>query len=121
MSDWWSKKLAGETPSRPPAISPMGTSPLSLPVTQSSSPMQAPQQPQQLEAPKSFSEALRRGVTSGGERQRKDGNVTCPSCGGHYVFSRAKGNIHNGAEPAPRCYECGWNGLYEQGDSSNWG
>lgn len=120
MSDWWSKKLAGEKPTAPrPSYTPP-SAPIGFPQTQST-PMVNPQQVAQTAQPQSFSEALRMGVTNGGERQRKDGNITCPNCGGHYVFSRGKGNMHNGAEPAPRCYECGWNGLYDQGQSSNWG
>lgn len=60
-------------------------------------------------------EALR--LWKGGEAMRKEGNMTCPECGSIYVFSRTgrgQNTMVNGAAPAPRCYECGWNGLYDQ-------
>lgn len=121
MSDWWSKKLAGEkpTPARP------STPPVEVPIrfpqatTQAQQPMQPQAQQPQQEA-SSLSEYLRMGITKGGEAQRRDGNMTCPECGSSYVFSRAKGNTKNGASPAPRCYECGWNGVYSQADQSSW-
>lgn len=122
MSDWWSKKLAGETPT------PSRRS--HYPVTTYPTPM-APPQPAQPVAPQqddrqansapasSFTEALRKGITNGGEAARRDIH-NCPACGSVYVFSRAKGTTLNGANPAPRCYECGWNGLYEQAEQTNW-
>jgi hypothetical protein len=120
MSDWWSKKLAGEKPTTQRSFE--HRLPSSVPVTPPVNPThtQAPQQPAQVpqQEPENLSQALRMGITKGGEGTRRDGNLTCPSCGGHYVFSRSKGNTVGGASPAPRCYECGWNGMYDQG---NWG
>jgi len=123
MSDWWSKKLAGEKPTTRPNLPPV-QAPINFPQTQ---PAQAPahvQNPnvsmQPQHKPESFSEALRMGVTNGGEAMRKDGNLTCPECGSQYVFSRTKGNMVAGASPAPRCYECGWNGLYDQASQGAW-
>lgn len=120
MNDWWTKKLAGEKPSTPRTFQhhPASSIPVS-PVTQST-PSQQVVHHQDVE-PENLSQALRMGITKGGEGTRRDGNLTCPSCGGHYVFSRAKGTMVNGATPAPRCYECGWNGLYDQGEQGNWG
>lgn len=66
----------------------------------------------------SMGEAIR--LWKGGEAARREGNVTCPACGSRNVFSRAKGTMVNGATPAPRCFECGWNGIYEQGEQSSW-
>jgi predicted RNA-binding Zn-ribbon protein involved in translation (DUF1610 family) len=126
MSDWWSKKLAGEKPSVNRANLPPVQVPMNFPQSQAQ-PMQSPAHVQNpsvpmtsQEQPASFSEALRMGITNGGEAMRKDGNVTCPDCGSAYVFSRARGNTQNGASPAPRCYECGWNGLYDQASQSSW-
>ena len=62
-------------------------------------------------------EALR--LWQGGEGARRESG-SCPECGSHLVFSRSKGTTVNGAAPAPRCYECGWNGRYSQGEQSNW-
>lgn len=124
MSDWWAKKLAGQqpTPQRVYATPPT-TAPMRVPQAE---PQQVPQQPMQggrslvdpdkaPNAEVTFSEAMRR--WQGGEAMRKEGNLTCPECGSIYVFSRTgkgAGTMVNGAAPAPRCYECGWNGLYDQ-------
>lgn len=125
MSDWWSKKLSGQQPTPQRSYTtPPTTPPIRIP-----QPAQAPQQ-QPMSAPNgrslvdpnkspndevTFSEAMRN--WQGGEAMRKEGNLTCPECGSIYVFSRTgkgQGTMVNGAAPAPRCYECGWNGLYDQ-------
>lgn len=120
MSDWWSKKLAGEKP----PIDRTGLPPVNVPLKFGTVTVN-PQQPQpstqstdNLPPPESFSEALQRGATKGGEAMRNA--MTCPECGSGNVFQRAKGNMQNGASPAPRCYECGWNGLYDQGQQGSW-
>lgn len=129
MTDWWSKKLAGETPTpQRTYTTPPTTPPLSMPMQ---TPMQAPQQQQNVVQQGGRQELLdpSRGANEqidmstairlwqGGEATRKEGNMTCPDCGSIYVFSRT-GRGHNtminGASPAPRCYECGWNGMYDQ-------
>lgn len=134
MSDWWSKKLSGEkpTPQRnyaTPPTSPPLRIPMSPTTTPAQTPMQAPQQGHQNladpnkppNAEVSFSEAMRN--WQGGEAMRKEGNMTCPDCGSIYVFSRTgrgAGTTRNGFSPAPRCYECGWNGMYDQASQGNW-
>lgn len=125
MSDWWSKKLAGETPTpQRTYTTPPSTPPISMPMQSpaQTQPMQVPSGRQDVLDPSrgpneqiTMGEALR--LWQGGEAMRKEGNLTCPDCGSIYVFSRT-GRGHNtminGASPAPRCYECGWNGMYEQ-------
>ncbi len=134
MSDWWSKKLAGETPTPQRTYT---TPPVSPPMR---IPMQAPQQaPQTYQTPQdeamnqkvldpnraptenvTMGEALR--LWKGGEAMKKEGNMTCPDCGSIYVFSRTgrgANSMINGAHPAPRCYECGWNGMYSQATQGN--
>lgn len=134
MTDWWSKKLAGEKPTPPRTFTTPPTSiPLRIPAT-TPQPQQTPlQQAQQggqnlvnpnlpPNAEVTFSEAMRN--WAGGEAMRKEGNMTCPECGSIYVFSRTgrgQGTTVNGAHPAPRCYSCGWNGIYDQASSANWG
>lgn len=119
MSDWWSKKLAGEKPTQErrfthPATNFPPTTPVTTPtVTQTNT------APVDTTPAVSFTEALQKGITNGGEATRRE-TQKCPSCGGGFVFTRAKGTMVNGASPAPRCYECGWNGLYEQAEQSNW-
>lgn len=125
MTDWWSKKLAGETPTPQRTYATPPTSPpVQIPVTRTQ-PMQSPQAQAQSQnvldpnrAPTeqvTMGEALR--LWKGGEAMKKEGNMTCPDCGSIYVFSRTgrgAGSMINGASPAPRCYECGWNGMYTQ-------
>jgi hypothetical protein len=134
MTDWWSKKLTGQqpTPQRTyttPPTSPPLRIPMQAPQQQPSPLQQAQQGNQNLLDPNraptdqlTMGEALR--LWKGGEATRKEGNMTCPDCGSIYVFSRTgKGSnsMINGASPAPRCYECGWNGMYDQGSQSSWG
>lgn len=125
MTDWWTKKLTGDTPTpQRTYTTPPTTPPLRMPMQApaQTQPMQAPNGRQDLLDPSrsptdqiTMGEALR--LWQGGEAMRKEGNLTCPDCGGIYVFSRT-GRGHNttinGANPAPRCYECGWNGMYDQ-------
>ena len=121
MSDWGTKKLAGEKPS----VDRTGLPPVNVPLKFGDVTVTPQQQHQtrtprteDLPPPESFSEALQRGMTKGGEAARNAMN--CPECGSGNVFTRAKGNMQNGASPAPRCYECGWNGLYDQGQQGSW-
>lgn len=131
-SDWWSKKLSG-APQQPRSTPQTYTSP-------STPPIRLPQaQPQTIRQPEdngrqtllrpdldpkaeiTFGEALK--LWKGGEAMRKQGNLTCPECGSPNVFirsSKSASNTVQGNSPAPRCFECGWNGLYDQASQSNW-
>lgn len=127
MSDWWSRRLSDSSP-RPtqrqetvPPVTPPQRFGIKIPPVQ-----QQPQPVQQhvLDESRpatdqlSMGEAIR--MWKGGEAARREGSMTCPACGSRNVFSRAKGTMVNGATPAPRCFECGWNGIYEQGEQSSW-
>lgn len=133
MSDWWSKKLTGQ-PIAPQRTYLPTTPPMQMPMPH---PAQVQQQQFQQEAVNAkqsvldptqaptaqidMSTALR--LWKGGEAMRKEGNMTCPDCGSGNVFSRSgrgSGTTINGASPAPRCYECGWNGMYDQASQGNW-
>lgn len=118
MSDWWSKKLAGEKPTTSRTNLPPVQAPIGFPQAQQ------PQQPQDvvsnpavLPEDATFSDHLKAGLTKGGQATRTE-TASCPQCGGRYVFSRGTGAT--GLRPAPRCYECGWNGIYSQGDQATW-
>lgn len=123
MSDWWSKKLAGEKPSPPRPSLPPVTVPMRFPATVTA--QAQPQQHQQVDSgpePETLSEFLRSNKTRGGEATRRE-TMNCPDCGSPYVFSRTgrgANTMINGAHPAPRCYECGWNGLYDQASQTSW-
>lgn len=43
----------------------------------------------------------------------------CPSCGSNQYFEVLSGK-RRGPPPAPHCYNCGYNGLFEQGLEGNW-
>lgn len=122
MSDWWSKKLAGEKPTAPRSGLPPVEVPLRFAPHQPATQRGAPQAHDNGHEPETLSEFLRSNRTKGGEAARKE-DVTCPDCGSPYVFSRTgrgQGTSINGIAPAPRCYECGWNGMYDQASQSSW-
>jgi len=138
MSDWWSDRLSGKpvTPKVAPSPRDTHTPPIvfNAPTPVETLPtMPTPQaqylaqsaavDTEQRNDPKgqmSMGEAIRQ--WQGGEAHRKE-SVKCPDCGSGNVFSRVSkgsGTAINGVHPAPRCYECGWNGLYDQGIEVNW-
>ena len=43
----------------------------------------------------------------------------CPNCGGALYFADL-GQKRRGPPPAPRCFNCGFNDLFEQGLESTW-
>lgn len=117
MTDWWTKKLAGEKPTPPRTNLPPVQAPLNFTPTQTTqTPSAVAVNPTVLPDDATLSDYLRSGATKGGQAARKE-NATCPACGGNYLFSRGGVSSIN---PAPRCYECGWNGMYEQADQSSW-
>jgi hypothetical protein len=44
----------------------------------------------------------------------------CPNCGRN-LFYADLGKARRGPPPAPHCFNCGFNGLFEQGLQSSWG
>lgn len=121
-TDWWSRRLTSNSPAPQttrtsvPPTTPAIRFPVQAP---SQSPMPMGQPTQQSETPATMGEAIR--VWRGGEAMRKEGHMRCPECGSQHVFTRVgSGTTVNGSQPAPRCFECGWNGKYNQGEQSNW-
>ena len=55
---------------------------------------------------------------TGGEGTKTETN-RCPACGGNHYFSRSQGTMR-GPAPAPMCYSCGYNGMFEQADQATW-
>lgn len=43
----------------------------------------------------------------------------CPQCGNSLFYERLT-RARRGPEPAPHCFTCGYNGLFEQGLESSW-
>jgi len=118
-NDWWSRRLTSNTTTQPAqrTSAPPTTPAIRFPSSTQTQPLQQAHHP--TETPATMGEAIR--VWQGGEASRKEGHMRCPECGSRHVFSRVgSGTTVNGAQPAPRCFECGWNGKYNQGDQSNW-
>lgn len=121
--DWWSRNLGGAPPPKPvppaytgvpPAI-PHGYQP-QVPVQQQQQHLRAPTQPQRVDPENLFEQAM---TWEGGEGVRKE-RTPCPQCGSMHFFSRSS-KVSRGPAPAPVCYDCGYNGLFEQGDPATWG
>jgi hypothetical protein len=134
MSDWWSRQLSNQQPrtaprqegySSPPITPPVRFGSIQIPTQQQPQPQQTQQRVlDENRAPTenvSMGEAIR--LWKGGEAAKKQGDMSCPDCGSQNIFVRtAKGGntMISGNAPAPRCFECGWNGMYDQGSQSSW-
>ena len=133
-SDWWSKKLSGQ-PTQPQPVQrsspPVGAPPLRFTTTHTPQHVgppsyQGPGQQRLLDPNRAPNENITMGdairMWEGGEAHKKEGDFHCPDCGSGLVFSRTgkSGTTINGHPPAPRCYLCGWTGMYTQGQESNW-
>ena len=134
MSDWWSRKLSNQQPRTAPRQEGYSSPPITPPVRFGSIQIPAQQQPQPQQTQQrvldenraptdnvSMGEAIR--LWKGGEAAKKQGDMSCPDCGSQNIFVRtAKGGntMISGNAPAPRCFECGWNGIYDQGSQSSW-
>lgn len=120
MSSWWDKKLTGAEPAR---SSPPITKDATLPALRQQATEVAAQRtalPSTQSDPTgetNMGSAIR--SWKGGEAHRREGSLTCPRCRSKNVFNRSNGGTL-GHSPAPRCFECGWNGLYEQADQTSW-
>jgi len=122
-SDWWSRKLNNQPAPARPSLPPV-QAPIRFPA-QPNSPTLTPaaQNTHVLDPSKHATEQISMGdaihLWKGGEAARTEGGLSCPSCGSHLVFTRGNNRV-NGAQPAPRCFSCGYNGSYSQGEQSNW-
>jgi len=127
-SDWWSRKLTG-TPAPQRTSFPPSSPPIRIgqQVTYPQEQQQRPHNENLLDPNKGatdeihMSDAIR--MWKGGEAMRREGSVRCPDCGSQHVFSRTGRSANTsiqGKAPAPRCFECGWTGLYTQASESNW-
>lgn len=136
-TDWYRNKLAqmrghGQPQARQPQPSypPQG-------VPQYGQPQQVPQygqpqqfQPQQGQAPFDPNLALPpgsigvhdftkvAGLWRGGKAHKLNQNP-CPECGSVQYYENL--GPRRGPQPAPHCYNCGYNGLFEQGLPGSWG
>ncbi len=125
MSDWWSKKLSNS----PQPVRTTNLPPTSLPSSvRLRFPEQQPVAPEYVKhddlpatAEIKMGDAIR--MFKGGEAMKKEGDARCPDCGSQHVFSRTTRHSNTtiqGKAPAPRCFECGWTGMYTQAVEGNW-
>ena len=56
----------------------------------------------------------------GGKAHKIDAQP-CPHCGSDKYYSRDGDGPRRGPPPAPHCFECGFNGMFEQGLATSWG
>jgi DNA-directed RNA polymerase subunit RPC12/RpoP len=122
MASWWERKLSGGQEENKTSLPPV-TKKYTLPALQ----RQAAASIQNRTTPTrhtidaqgqtDMGTAIR--MWRGGEAHSVDGHLACPRCGSKNMFSRSNGNTLQKA-PAPRCFECGWNGLYQQAEQASW-
>jgi hypothetical protein len=119
---WYQRKMAslrgGLAPSPPQRGSQQYPQQQAPQYVQQQGPLQY-QQPQQM--PQVTIENLfgAMGFWRGGKAHQID-REPCPECGSNQYYSRSQG-ARRGPPPAPHCYNCGYNGLFEQGDATTWG
>jgi len=56
----------------------------------------------------------------GGEATKLEGNLSCPQCGSPTGYTTYSSTMMHGTRPRPHCFECGYNGLFQQADQANW-
>jgi len=115
-SDWWARRL-GQPQQRTPLIPTPRYPQYQQQAPQAPQAPQVPQQQQQIKVtPDNLYDAAMQ--WQGGEAHRKE-VYACPQCGGGHYFSRTNGPSR-GPAPAPMCYDCGYNGMFTQGDPATY-
>lgn len=123
--DWYARRLsqAGVSQPQPHFGRNAGQIPIYQPpqqdYTQQFQPVQQPEEipPNGQVTMQNFVEMA--GRWRGGQANRTE-RTPCPGCGGPRFFSRANANSRSGS-PAPHCFDCGYNGLFDQGMPETWG
>lgn len=107
-ADFFARKLGqprSDRTSTPPASPPVPYRPPNLPTPAVSNP--------HGRQPQSITEALAIGYAGTGADAARANEGRCPSCGSDHYFARRAQSSLSGA-PAPRCFSCGFNGMYQQ-------
>lgn len=111
--NWYAQKLGGKAPAQPQAYQ-QPQYPVQQPQVPAQYPVQQqPPQPQIKVTAENFKQAMN--YWQGGEATKTE-RQPCPKCGSNHYYSRSQGNLR-GPAPAPMCFECGFNGMYEQGQA----
>lgn len=118
-SGWYARKFGGQRqqPARPQQPPP-GYVPGGYPQNQQFQPQQ---QVQQQPAPKVTPENLWHAMQEwrGGKAHKIDAEP-CPECNSPRYYSRTGEGALRGPPPAPHCFDCGYNGMFQQGMASSW-
>lgn len=56
---------------------------------------------------------------NGGKAHKIDAEP-CPECGSARYYSRTGEGTRRGPPPAPHCFDCGFNGMFQQGMATSW-
>lgn len=122
---WWDRQLGRQAPPQQrqeqlpmPMWSPPNPNVPMHPQHQQPYP-QGPPTPHGEPQFQSLSEALNAGYAGKGAEAARKELHSCPECGSNNYFSRSTGASRL-PPPAPTCYECGYNGMFQQGDPAVW-
>ena len=126
---WWDKKLGNaperqpfaftvQAPQQQPQPAPVAAQPVQeqQPAPVHTKPVLDPNRPENAEI--TMGEAMR--LWQGGQANRMEGHLACPSCGSSTGYTEYSASLQPGGRPRPHCFECGYNGAYQQGDQANW-
>jgi len=120
MSSWWERKLTNDKSETSKSLPPVQQQRVTIPALAQQAQLQSTT-PVNRQLPAGgqtdMGSAIR--MWTGGDAHRQDGHLTCPRCSSKNVFSRSNGS-NMMKPPAPRCFECGWNGIYQQADQASW-
>jgi predicted RNA-binding Zn-ribbon protein involved in translation (DUF1610 family) len=116
--DWYAKRVQQPQQQPPPQQYAQPQQPQYAPQPQQQQQYVQPQQqqaPQQVTVQNLYEAAAH---WRGGAATRTEQQL-CPECGSGQFFSRAgKSRM---PPPAPHCYNCGFNGLFDQANPQVWG
>jgi hypothetical protein len=120
VSDWYARRLARARSEAP--------APRQQPQPQQYAPQYRQQQPPPGYNPQPAPQSVPTTIGNlwgqmqawrGGPAHKVDANP-CPQCGSDHYYSRTGAEVRRGPPPAPHCFDCGYNGMFEQGLASTW-
>jgi hypothetical protein len=135
VSNWWANKIQQQQPAGIRVMPQHHVQQAPQPV-QYPQPVQQPHQythPGEIDGSKISYQQLAREHDGekiskywrGGEAMKTEGHLGCPNCGSNTSYTQYSGNAGlaagiAGNRPRPHCFECGYNGVFVQGEQANW-
>lgn len=116
-SDWYARKFGGgHQYASPPPRQPQYVQGHPAPADYAQPQYQEPDTSNIRVTPENFIQAA--SMWKGGAAAKTERSA-CPNCGSGLYYSRTgKSRMPS---PAPHCFSCGFNGLFDQGDPQSWG